>query len=324
MKYLLFLSLFLISCIEAPVTELFSEEGRDQLRSRVRSRSLNDSSARCAEHSKCKRTCEDMYLRATDLDRCYNASENRVNAISKVFDVLINPSRLSRLNDIEPTDFSHFLNIGWRGFLDLIDPVHRDEDGDRRGDYWGDIHAYDPQTAQLVLEWIANEEQTARSVSSKDKDLEIARHLFCIAGRSVAPSNQKQYLCDLWNISNCASVTDGELEDELGFINWSDYKKRSSKHTTSCHDHPTSLYIGLTQGDYDDVAFSTYAEAQENDQAVNLAEDLIADLCADTSNDAEALICVYAYACPVQNKYEGGVEQLCLLPYASIKSSLED
>ena len=278
MKYLLLLP-FLISCIEAPVTELFSEEGRDQLRGRVRSRSLSDSSARCSENSKCKRTCEDMYLRAADLDSCYNASENRVNTVSEVFDVLINPNRLSRLNDIEPADFSHFLSIGWRSFLDLIDPVHRDEDGDRRGDYWEDIHAYDFQTAQLVLEWIANEEKIARSVSSKDEDLEIARHLFCIAGRSVAPRNQKQYLCGLWGM-DCNSVADSELNRRLRFIDWSDYTEGRSRHTSSCHDHPASIYIGLTQGDYDDVAFSTYADEQENDQAVSIVGDLIADLCA--------------------------------------------
>ncbi len=312
MKWLLFLSLFLMSCIDQPITRLFStsedEGARNQLRERVRSRSLRDSSARCSESERCKETCEDMYLKATDLDRCYNAKESRVKAISDVFDILINPDRLSDLNDIDPTDFSHFLNIGWRGFLDLIDPVHRDEDGDRRNTYWEDIYAYDADTALLVLEWIANEEQIARSVSSKDEDLDITRHLFCIAGRSISPEEQKQYVCDLWGIDNCNNLilSNGiwTPPNPPNSYDWSIVVQDMDDPPPSgiCHDHPASLYVGLTQGEYDDVGFSTYAEAQDNDQAQEIVEDIIDDICGtlDVNN-----LCVQFYICPVRVKYEG-------------------
>ena len=293
MKYLLFLP-FLISCIESPVTEFFysSAEGRGRLRDRVRSRSLSGSSDYCSKSRQCRNLCEDMYLKAADLDRCYNSKENQVQAVSEVFDILIDPRNLSDLNDIEAVDFSLFLNIGWKGFLDLIDPVHRDEDGDRRGEYWEDIYAYDIHTAQLVLEWIANEEQIARAVSSKDKDLEIIRHLFCIAGRSASPA---EYVCDLWGQSGCTAEN---LNTRFSFINW------SSSTSSSCHDHPASLYVALTQGEYDGVAFTTYAGKQENNQAVDLAAELIADLCARAGS--EALKCAAVYTCPVTEKYEGG------------------
>ena len=307
MKWLLFLSLFLISCIEQPFIGLSSsadDDARNELRDRVRSRSLSDSSARCSESERCKESCEDMYLKATDLDRCYNATESRVRSISDVFDILINPDRLSDLNDIEATDFSHFLNIGWRGFLDLIDPVHRDEDGDRRNTYWEDIYAYDADTAQLVLEWISNEEKIARSVSSKDEDLDISRHLFCIAGRSV--EDQKQYVCDLWGVDDCndLSLNNNGMwtpPNPPNLYDWSIVVEDSDDPLPSgiCHDNPASLYIGLTQGEYDDVGFSTYAEAQDNDQAQDIAEKLIADICQGN------LLCIQFYICPVRIKYEG-------------------
>lgn len=223
MKWLIFL-IFLVSCIEAPVTDFAStsdDEARDSLRGRIRSRSLNDSSARCSESENCKKTCEDIYLKATDLDRCYNTSESKVKAVAEVFDILINPEKLSNLNDIEVKDFSQFLSIGYRAFLDLIDPVLRDEDGDRRNVYWEDLHAYDARSAQLVLEWIANEEKVARAVSSKDKDLDIVRHLFCIAGRSVSVNKQKNYMCKLWGVSSseCGQPqTPWTASEEGGYI----------------------------------------------------------------------------------------------------------
>lgn len=313
MKWLIFLLLFLVSCIDQPVTGLFStsEDARDQLRDRVRSRTLSDSSERCSESERCKETCEDMYLKATDLDRCYDSQENRVKAVSEVFEVLVNPDRLSDLNDIEDKDFSHFLNIGYRGFLDLIDPVHRDEDGDRRNEYWEDIHAYDSDSAQLVLEWIANKEKIARTVLSKDDDLDIIRHLFCIAGRSVSEDEQKEYICDLWgvSVSDCNSITlgsDGMWTplNPPNIDNWSITLEDSDPPSRGiCHDNPASIYIGLIQGEYDDVGFSTYAEAQDNDNAVEIAEDLIAEICG--SSPLEENLCAQFYLCPVLVEYEG-------------------
>ena len=299
MKWVIFL-FFLVSCIDQPVTEAFStsDDSRDSLRSRVR-RSLSDTSARCFESENCKSVCEDMYLKATDLDRCYDTSENRVKAVAEVFDVLINPDRLSDLNDIEVKDFAHFLNIGYRAFLDLIDRVHRDEDGDRRNTYWEDVHAYDYRSAQLVLEWIANEEKVARSISSKDKDSDIIRHLFCIAGRSISVNKQKDYMCDLWDI-DCDHLS----LDSKGKYAWIPSWKMNIKDNddeVDCHDDPASLYIGITQGDYDDVAFSTYANDQENDQGKNLSDDLIDQICGIN------LLCKQFYKCPVKVKYEGYV-----------------
>ena len=346
MKWLIFL-IFLVSCIEVPVTDFAStsdDEARDSLRGRIRSRSLSDSSARCFESKNCKNTCEDIYLKATDLDRCYNTSESKVKAVAEVFDILINPGRLSDLNDIEVKDFSQFLSIGYRAFLDLVDPVHRDEDGDRRNTYWEDIHAYDARSAQLVLEWIANEEQVSRAVSSKDKNLDIIRHLFCIAGRSVSVNKQKNYICDLWGLNNCnlsdrtwntpwdndadpPVITSSSFEWEItvGDETWtwsvgveeepisspppntSDKRRRNNWEFTNenssvledCHDDPASLYIGLTQGEYDDVGFSTYAGKQENNQAENLSDKLINEICGTNT------LCNQFYKCPVWAEYEG-------------------
>ena len=317
MKWLIFLLLFLISCIDQPVTELFStsEDARDQLRDRVRSRSLSDSSARCAESERCKETCEDMYLKATALDRCYDSKESRVKAVSEVFEVLINPDRLSDLNDIESTDFSHFLNIGWRAFLDLIDPVHRDEDGDRRNIYWEDIHAYDSESAQLVLEWVANQERIARTLLSKDDDLDIVRHLFCIAGRSVSEEEQKEYICDLWGVSDCNNIplvagkwtppdiNISPINEPPIYTNpnsWSiTLEDSNSPSRDICHDDPASIYIGLTQGEYDGVGFSTYAATQDNDSAVEMAIDLISEMCGGEN------LCNQLYICPILIEYEG-------------------
>ena len=308
MKWLIFL-IFLVSCIEAPVTDFAStsdDEGRDTLRGRIRSRSLSDSSARCSESKSCKNTCEDIYLKATDLDRCYNTSESKVKAVSEVFDILINPEKLSNLNDIDAKDFSQFLSIGYRAFLDLIDPVFRDEDGDRRNVYWEDLHAYDARSAQLVLEWIANEEKATRSIASKDKDLDIVRHLFCIAGRSVSVSKQKDYMCDLWDLSD--SDCNSELPDENREKTWTvsndvddpwTMTVKDSSDEEDCHNNPASLYIGLTQGEYDGVAFSTYAKKQENDQAQNLSQKLIDKICSGSS------LCNEFYTCSVEIAHEG-------------------
>jgi len=294
MKWLVFLPFFLISCIEQPVTEFFStsESARDRLRGRAQSQNLSDSSERCAESEQCKETCEDIYLKATDLDRCYDSQENQVKAVSEVFEVLISPDRLSDLNDIEVTDFAHFINIGYRGFLDLIDPVHRDED---RNQYWEDLHAYDDESAQLVLEWIANKERIARSILSKDDDLEIIRHLFCIAGRSVSENEQRQYICDLFEGADCADLFrsgSAHIGERTSTTHWLD-------ESDSCHDNPASIYIGLTQGEYDHVDFSTYADSQDNDNAINIANDLIAHICQSDET------CAQFYLCPTLSKYQG-------------------
>ena len=67
------------------------------------------------------------------------------------------------MNDIDVNDFKVFLDIGWRGFFDLIDPSHRDEDGDRRDYDKEDLYAYDSDTSHLVLEWVANKPESSQS-----------------------------------------------------------------------------------------------------------------------------------------------------------------
>ena len=234
------------------------ERQRDARVTRVRSNSKNiqDTSEQCSKSKSCRSVCDDIYLRAKDLDSCYSSSANEVKRAAQVFDILFAPDSLSELTSIDPEDFDLFLDIGHYGFLDLIDPTHKDEDGDRRNNDWEDRYAYDSHSALLVLDWIAIDEDIAKSVLSEDKDGEIMRHLFCEHGQSVAQDVSDDIQ------SGHRSLFDGDKKD--------------------CHDEKTpSVLYGFSDNAFDDVSFLAFSK--DNDNAQGLAEKLVRNFCSSTA-----------------------------------------
>ena len=280
--------IFLSSCIQGGSYNYLSsledkttdqDDGRRRLRNSIRDRSLNsDSSNYCRESQNCKEVCDSIYLKATDLDRCYNTRENRVDEIADTFGILINPRRLSHLNDIDDQAFSDFLNIGYRGFLDLIDPIHIDEDGDRRHENWEDLYAYDSITAELVLEWIAEEEKASKSIQFEDKQGEVLRHLVCLVGQQYC-SSLEQLLCnDDEKIDSRVIIDEEPSCDNLDNI------VNSCDSTYACHDGSIPIILGLGSESFDGVDLATYSRAQDNDSLNKMVEDLALEVQQETTN----------------------------------------
>ena len=284
--------------LSSEVSDSETEDARRRIRNNIRDRNLTGSSDYCRESEDCKEVCDSMYLKATDLDRCYNTREYQVDAAADVFDVLITPRRLSDLNDIDEKGFSEFLNIGYRGFLDLIDPTHIDEDGDRRNRRdrnRGDRYAYDSDTAELVLEWLAEEEKISKSVQSKDKEDEILRHLVCLVGQEKCSEISRQLcsteryphtnviirdLCPNGRISTNTAVTSliGKCDDNH-----------------ACHDNTLPFLLGLTSDVFDDVTLHTYANAQDNDGVTAALDDLIKKECSNAEDCKKGFYCLISH-----------------------------
>ena len=233
------------------------EDPRRRLSNSIQKRNLRGSSDYCRENENCRETCESIYLKASDLNRCYNTREKQVDAIADAFDILINPRKLSDLNDIDEGAFSDFLRLGYRGFLDLVDPVHIDEDGDRRHDNWEDLHAYSSDTAELLLEWLAEEKSIARVLKSSDKNGEIFRHLTCILGKEKQKRNNSKF---------CSPLSSNNL-------NLNKYCDTPSDN--HCHDGEFYSTHGILTDSFDDVSLYTYAKAQDNDALIDMIDSLI-------------------------------------------------
>ena len=140
---------------------------------------LNNTSTPCKENNSCVLICDDMYLKADELNRCYNTYENIVEDILDVFEELENPKRISDLNDIDLDDFKAYLKIGIQSFIDLIDPIDKDEDGDRINDDWEDIYAYDADNVEVVIEWICSDHDVHNVINARDLP-EIANELIAV------------------------------------------------------------------------------------------------------------------------------------------------
>ena len=251
-----------------------SEDARRRLSRSIQDRKLSGSSNYCRESEDCRETCESIYLKASDLNRCYNTRENQVDAIADTFKILINPRRLSDLNDIDERSFSDFLRVGYRGFLDLVDPVHIDEDGDRRHDNWEDLHAYSASTAELLLEWLSEEESMARSLKSQDKGGEIFRHLTCIVGKKEQKRNKSKF-CSPPPPFAVHPVNPDKLD---GYCD----PPPTNSH---CHDGEFYAAHGILTDSFDDVTLYTYAKAQDNDSMIDMIDDLICSNNNCISND---------------------------------------
>ena len=143
------------SISESPYSSDSSRGRRD--RSEIK-KDLNQSSEPCKESNSCIRACNEMYLRASELDDCYDSREETIKDVLDVFDELENPTRITDLNQLDVDDFKTYLKIGIQSFIDLIDEVEKDEDGDRINDDWEDVYAYGENNAETVLEWICSED----------------------------------------------------------------------------------------------------------------------------------------------------------------------
>ena len=384
----LFICFFFSSCDSVDWSLLYAKQintstdvRRQNLRERVRQRVLKDTSTPCRDSKSCKSACEDIYLKAGDLNQCYNTGEDKIKRILEVFDILIAPDRSSELNDIDVNDFKFFLDIGWRGFFDLIDPSHRDEDGDRRDYDKEDLYAYDSETSRLVLEWIANKSEIAKAIASKDRNREIMRHLFCIYGEDALDDRLDDVIENIKKLANDGSRETGNSADDIvdfangitgsanavsgirnlvddgtretgdnadDILDWADQIKTNTedavegiktliddgtretgnsaddiidfanvagqiignadevlqivqsalaifeladilgtKDNVSCHDNQAQILLGFANDGFDDVSFITYANSKEVDKAVDLAVDVVDQVCSEDSDNEQ-------------------------------------
>ena len=258
----------ILSCVDSGtlgVSQLGSEDEVIDRRTQRRNRTnLRDSSERCKESNSCIETCDEIYLKASALDECYSASENVVKDIADIFDELINPKKLSDLNDIDPDDFTEFLDISHTGFLDRVDPLDKDEDGDRHehNDDWEDLYGYDSGNARLVLEWMANEEEIVNSLRRNDKDNKIITELLIVAGQD--PLHSK---------SSCLSDTQWDDED---------------------NERDLHLILGFSDNAYDNVSLLTYTNS--NDENDNFEEMLLSIACPNGITNCDLnYICLARY-----------------------------
>ena len=269
-------------------------------------------------------TCDEIYLKASALDECYDERESTVKAIAEVFDELISPDRLSDLNDIGYKDFEKFLNISPSGFLDLVDPVDRDEDGDRRrnNDDWEDLYAYDSDTARLVLEWLANEEDISKGLKKHDKDNDIVKELLSQAG-SDPEESEREPLCGAgYNIvrigsgdyclkekgsgtctassegderiegvnyclkrkgsGNCASLGETEKEIENTDYCLGHIYPKCEKNKSNWSQYNLNMALGFSDNAYDDVSLWTYAYSQREDNKKTSVEEILESIIADS------------------------------------------
>ena len=298
--FLLPLMLFVFSCSESDVVNvsgLYSTNDSGDLRRRTSRRSSgssrSSSSEPCKDSRSCVEICDDIFLKASALDDCYNEKEDIVQDMADVFDELINPKKLSRLNDIDEDAFSDFLSLSPTGFLDLIDPLERHSDRKKRDDDWEDLYIYDAINARLVLEWLANEEEFASILKSKDKNNDIIRALLQAGGSDLhrkrtryATPGGKQPLCIKGGTPDRHThVHDNNDDDPHHNVN-PVFGNHPHTHTSaddhyhgSPHPHPSAwdeedlnMILGFSDNAYDDISILSYSYALDNDPMMTMLE----------------------------------------------------
>ena len=306
--------LFIVSCVAQPYLDNLSSTSEDNSLSRrrrlgrenLRSQSLAD---QCSNKSSCKTKCDEMYLKASDLDTCYNTREDAVDRVFDVFGVLQNPDTLADLNGIEEDDFQDYMVIGEQSFLDLVDPELDDEDHDRINEDWEDLYSYDADQARLVLEWIAENEEISKTMKNYDDDRSIMRELFTVVGFSLRRSRLPE-----GQVSSCrGAITNDNCRPQCvrSEVDWD-------------KEMNLDVLLGFSDPFLDQVSFTSYAHASDNDDAVELAIAVRDDICLEVSGTpissrlplSKALGCAALYHC-LADKYEGGRRQSGTPPYRS-------
>ena len=238
--YFLYFWVFFFSCSSHLVaSDIFSTDDGDSSSNNRRTRRLGerlrDSSQVCSKSQDCMEICDEIYLKARDLNRCYSARENAVKNVADVFDELINPKRIRDLSQIDVRDFRTYLNWGVRSFIDLIDEVDRDEDGDRYNDDWEDLYAYDSKNIQVVLEWMCDDEDVQKAISSQDREMAVINQLIYDWFKSTTSIDEDKDVQD--NCSDDQKLTDAQkndLDDICPDICFSGHKYKWSGRPCEC------------------------------------------------------------------------------------------
>ena len=280
----------LFSCTQSGTLDLnqfaseSSSDSRRRRTSRRNSGSLNESSQPCKDNRSCVDTCDDIYLKATDLNNCYNESEALIKRVADIFDALINPKRLADLRDLDEDDFADFLNIGYQGFLDLVDPVDKDEDGDRRNDDWEDLYAYGAKNARVVLEWLANEEDIAKTLKKEDRNDSIVKELLIAAGKDPLNARSELIILDAFpdpdnpDLNQCKNKiisrhTSDSTEKKVVLDLKREYQNKNECPPSAADGKNTGLslrkahlLLGFADNAYDGVSILSYAYGQDAGQ----------------------------------------------------------
>ena len=222
----------------------------------------------CDDRDSCKDSCDYMFRNSRSKSECYDLDFGEVSDLEYVFDELHASSINKRsLEDIDVDHFEDFLEIDIDGWLDIII-------GEEGIDH--DNHpAYDIGDARAALEWIAENEPVARAIERVDQYHDILYHLFLRLG--VNNQRTKQFALDTRN--------EGRVN-----ISWSANSVQFNNKSLPLRGVEvlkfTQSFIGSESNlKFSGDSFMSYAERENNEQAVDLAHESLVRFCEDGTDD---------------------------------------
>ena len=177
----------LLSCIYKTSVDT-SSENPQQSRRRA---DEPDNTPVCSTKDTCKDSCRDMFNLSSDRQSCYKLTENQVNHISKVDDVLKEDFSKNALNDIDLDHFELYLETGFDSFLEKAAGLFEDRQAD--DNLWSPSDK--EENSIQFLKWLGKADNTAaRIVLEYDKELKLGEALFKNLNISQLDSDPKKAL----------------------------------------------------------------------------------------------------------------------------------
>lgn len=272
---LLVYSGFMISCIPPNSgydSDVFSLDRGDDDDVDVADRRGDSRDRRpCEDRDSCQDSCDYMFRNSSSRSDCYALNFDEVSELERVFDELHSSSISVRsLEDIDVDSFEEFLEIDIDGWADIIV-------GEEGGDHTGH-QAYSSADAHNALRWIAENENVARAILRTDEHHDILYHLFLRGGDSITVSSDSFQPPSPNNTSinwdagsrqglklNSGSPIFALTTDDLKFV-------------LSFIGSENALKFG---GD----SFISYAEGEDNEEAIELAHESLVRFCEDATDD---------------------------------------
>lgn len=252
----------------------------------------------CSDRDSCQDICDEIFDHTTERYDCYDLGASEVNTVTNVADALYDADE-SDLEDLSIGDVRAFFEIGMESFIDLV-----------KGDQVGDGDSYHWDTAkrkgnsEVIMKWIAEDEDIAKVILEQDRNFELGLELFQAVGTTVDTAYQVYNDSD--DTKDLHVCLEGANKD---MVNYGPTASCGTKLLDLVHFTGVEKFLsGFLSQSFSNDSFMTFSADERNDAGFEWGHNTLLEFCKEATDedesDVEVKTCLQTAYC-VHRKVEG-------------------
>ncbi len=241
----------------------------------------------CASRDSCEDICDDIFDSTSERFQCYDMSYREVSTLAKVADVLLDDDiDLNDLEDIDSDDLRSYVEIGSATLVKIAEG----EGVGYNDEAWGDTRAARKDNSEVILQWIAENEDVSEVFVESEDMLDFGIELFNSIGATLAnvAAFERDKFCS--NDATCLKLTDvvnRGISVEVKNSEQGVFLRDLDLGSDELWGQAWYQFMEAEPENFGTDRFMSYAIDEENDQAIQYGHSILVELCKNMTDENE-------------------------------------